>query len=97
MRPVASASTVRCDFIFWDWKEQPDFKWVEGSVNLLLSTGASRIYLTMAETTDDSYCLVVSDSELSAAEASAALEDRDGEIDDHPQPVDPEPFIWHRR
>jgi hypothetical protein len=82
----------------WDWKEQPDFKEVEASVNWMLSTGAARIYLTTAETNNDSYCLVVSDKDLSPAEASRAYEDRQDTISpEDPEPPVPAPFVWRRR
>jgi hypothetical protein len=95
---VDSATTVRCDFIFWDWKEQPDFKEVEASVHSMLSNGAARINLTMANTSDDSYCLVVSDSHLSPGEALRAYEDWQETISpDNPGPADPAPYVWRRR
>lgn len=91
-------ATVRCDFISWDWQEQPDFKAVEASANWMLSHGATRIHFAMADTGTDDNCLVVSDSHLSNGAATHAYEDYLGTLSpDDPQPAEWAPFVWRRR
>ena len=95
---MGTETAVRCDFIFWDWKQQPDLQAVEASINSMLSSGATRIHLTTADTNDDSYCLVVSDSKLSQAEALHAYEDWEDTVSpDGPARGDTKPFVWNRR
>jgi len=90
-------TSVRCDFVFWDWTEAPDPKALEDSVNLLLSKGASRIYLARADTGGDDYCIVVSDSHLSDHDAKRAYDDWDAMMSpDGPPPDYAPPFVWHR-
>ena len=92
-------TTVRSDFISWDWKEQPDFDEVEASGNGMLSDGATRIYLTLvADTGDDSYCLVVSDADLTPDEATRAYEDWEGTFSpDDPPDSHSASYVWRRR
>ena len=71
-RRTAKPLTVTCDFIFWDWKQEPDFKKIEAVANWMLEHGAMRVHFARAETETDDGCLVVSDSALSDEEATLA-------------------------
>jgi hypothetical protein len=89
-------NTVLCEFIEWDWRDEPDLGWIETSVNRLLSKGATHIYFAAADDGSDSYSVVISDSHLSKAEASRALEERDDAIASGNPPPASGLFVWHR-